>query len=84
MLYEVKDALEEIMNIAPMYRRDYVMNYVRKNLPKEEAKRLFFERDKKAYIERMRSGGYASGTDLLDTIGKERILKYFHIISRLS
>jgi len=84
MIFEVEDALKEIMDLAPMYRRDYILDYVRRNLPREDAKRLFFEKDKKAYIERMRSGGYASGTDLLDTIGKERILQYFHIISRLS
>ena len=84
MIFEVRDALKEIMNLDPMYRRDYVMDYVRKNLPPEDAKQLFFEKDKKAYIERMRKGGYASGTELLDTIGKERILQYFHIISNLS
>ena len=84
MYYEVAEALKEIMDLAPMYRRDYIMDYVRKNLPKEEAKKLFFEKNKKAYVTRMRRSGYASGTELLDTIGKDKILQYFHIISRLS
>jgi hypothetical protein len=84
MVFEVKEALDEIQELPPMYRRDYIIEFVRKNLSYEEAKSLFFNKDKLAYINRMRREGYASGRDLLDTIGKERILQYFHIMSRLS
>lgn len=84
MVFEVKEALDEIQELPPMYRRDYIIEFVRKNLSHEDAKSLFFNKDKQAYINRMRGEGYATGRDLLDTIGKERILQYFHILSRLS
>lgn len=84
MIFEVKEALDEILGLPQMYSREYIIDFVRKNLPYEEAKILFFNKDKQAYIDRMRREGYASGSDLLDKISKERILQYFHIISRLS
>lgn len=84
MSYEVQEALNEIMDMPPMFRRDFIVNYIRMHLPAEEAKRLYFEKDKQGYIRRMVNGGFALDNDLLNTIGKERILRYFHTLSRQS
>lgn len=84
MSYEVQEALNEIMDMAPMFRRDFIVDYIRMHLPAEEAKKLYFEKDKQGYIKRMMNEGFALDKDLLDTIGKEKILRYFHRLSRQS
>jgi hypothetical protein len=82
-LFEVKEALKEILDIAPMFRRDYIFNYIRTNLPEDEAKRLYFEKDKKGYIKRMMDSGYI-GPELLEKIGRERVMQYFRVLSNQS
>ena len=84
MSYEVQQALNEIMDMPPMFRRDYMISYIRKHLPKDEAKTLHFKKDRKGYVERMIKEGYFEEKDLLDTIGKERILHYFSYLSKRS
>ena len=76
--------MNEIMDMPPMFRRDFIVNYIRMHLPAEEAKRLYFEKDKQGYIRRMENGGFALDNDLLNKIGKERILRYFYTLSRQS
>ena len=84
MSYEVQQALNEIMDMPPMFRRDYMISYIRKHLPKDEAKTLHFKKDRKGYVERMIKEGYIAEKDLFETIGKERILQYFSFISKRS
>ena len=78
------EALREIEDMAPMYRREYVMEYVRKHLGVVEAKRILYAKDKKGYFERMVKAGYVEDGELLKTIGKERIEEYFHSVGKES
>ena len=84
MSYEVQQALDEIMDMPPMFRRDYIIGFLRKFLPKDEAKKLYFEKDREKYVDRMVEGGYIIGKDLLDKIGKERVLQYYNKINKQS
>ena len=84
MSYEMLEALREIEDMAPMYRREYVMEYVRKHLGVAEAKRILYAKDKKGYFERMVKAGYVEDGELLRTIGKERIEEYFHSVGKES
>ena len=38
MIYAVQEAFNEIMEIPPIYRQDYIVDYLRKNLPKDDAR----------------------------------------------
>ena len=84
MNYEIQQAINEIMEITPIYRRDYIVEYLRKNLPKDDARRHLFSKTKTQFIDKMIAEGYVSKEDLLEKIGRERIEQYFHYISTLA
>ena len=70
--------------MPPMFRREYIINYIRKNLPKDEAKKVYYTRNKPRYCEKMMDEGYITGPELLEKIGKERVIQFFHILSNRS
>ena len=72
------------MEIAPIYRRDYIIEYLRKNLPKEDARRQLFYKTKAQFIAKMIAEGYVSKEELLEKIGRERVEQYFHYRSTMS
>ena len=72
------------MEIAPIYRRDYIVEYLRKNLPKEDARRHLFSKTKSQFIAKMIREGYVSKEELLEKIGRERVEQYFHYRSTIS
>ena len=84
MDHEIQQALNEIMEITPIYRRDYIVEYLRKNLPKEDARRHLFSKTKTEYLIKMMQEGYITREEVLEKIGRERIEQFFHIISRMS
>lgn len=40
MKYEVQQALNEIMEIPPIYRRDYIIEYLRYNMSTDESRQF--------------------------------------------
>ena len=84
MTYDVQLALNEIMEITPIYRRDYIVDYLRRNLLKEDARRHLFSKTKAEYIVKMIEQGYITPAEILEKIGRERIEQYFHIINKRS
>ena len=84
MTYDVQQAFNEIMEITPIYRRDYIVEYLRENLPKDDARRHLFAKTKTQFIAKMIAEGFVSKEDLLERIGRERIEQYFHYISTLA
>jgi hypothetical protein len=84
MKYEVQQALNEIMEIPPIYRRDFIVNYLRKNLPRDDARQFLFRKTKAGFMQKMVAEGFISREEVLEKIGKERIEQYFHILSRMS
>lgn len=84
MKYEIKKALDEIIEIAPMYRRDYIIRYVRENLPLEDAKEALFEKRKTEFLKTMMEEDFTSAAEIVEQIGPERVRLFFHRISRLS
>ena len=84
MSYEVQQALDEIMELPPMFRRDFIIDYIRKNLTRDEAKAILLKKAGTDYIERTVKQGYITRDELLEQIGPERVKKYFHIISTRS
>ena len=84
MTYDVQQALNEIMEITPIYRRDYIVEYLRKNLPKEDARKHLFRKTKTEYLIKMMQEGYITREEVLEKIGRERIEQFFHIMSRMS
>ena len=84
MSYEIQQALDEILDMPPMFRRDYIIGFLREHLPKEEAKEIYFKKDREKYVARMVKEGYIQRKDLLDKIGKERVLQYCNKISKQS
>lgn len=84
MSYETLDALREIDNMVPMYRQDYIMEFVKKNLPKADAKSILLHKDKTGYLNRMAEEGFVNGEDLLKTIGKERIEEFLRSSEKMS
>ena len=84
MTYDVQPALNEIMEITPIYRRDYIVEYLRKNLPKEDARKHLFRKTKTEYLIKMMQEGYITREEVLEKIGRERIEQFFHIMSRMS
>lgn len=81
---DIKMALNEIMDIAPMYRRDYIIRFLRENLPLEDAKRALFQKTKSDFLMTMMAENYTSAAEIVEQIGPERVRQYFHRISRLS
>lgn len=84
MTYDVQQALNEIMEITPIYRRDYIVEFLRKNLPKDDARRHLFSKTKTQFISKMIQEGYISKEELLEKIGRERIEHYFHFKSTMA
>ena len=84
MKHEVEEALNEIMDIPPIYRREYIVGYLRQNLSEGDARRYLFEKTKAGFIKKMIAEGFLSREDLLEKIGKERVRQYFHILSTMS
>lgn len=72
------------MEIPPIYRRDFIVDYLRHNMSKEEARQFLFRKTKAEFIHKMVAEGYISWEDVLEKIGKKRIEQYFHILSRMS
>ena len=84
MNYEVKKALDEVMDIPPLYRRDWVAAYVRENLPREEAKAILFNKSRETYLQRMIAAGYTSVDEILAMIGPERVRQFIISVDRMS
>jgi len=84
MKYEVQQALNEIMDIPPIYRRDYIVDYLRKNLPKDDARLHLFRKTKAEYLGKMMEEGYITREEILEKIGREKIVEFFHIMSNKS
>lgn len=84
MTPDVQQAFEEIMDLPPMFRRDYVIGFLRENLPEEDARRIYLRKTESDYLKRMIADGYITAEEVLEKIGKERIKEYFHIISKRS
>ena len=84
MNYEIQQAFNEIMEITPIYRRDYIVEYLRKNLPKDDARWHLFYKTKTQFISKMIQEGYISKDELLEKIGRERIEQCFHFKSTMA
>lgn len=84
MNYEIKEALNEIMEIPPIYRRDFIVDYLRRNMSKEDARQFLFRKTKADFMQKMVAEGYISRVEVLEKIGKERIEQFFHILSTQS
>ena len=84
MKYEVQQALNEIMEIPPIYRRDYIVDYLRKNLPKADARMHLFHKTKAGYLNKMIEEGYITRKEIIEKIGREKIVEFFHIMSTTS
>ena len=84
MKYEVQQALNEIMEIPPIFRRDYIIDYLRHNMSAEQARQFLFKKTKINFLQIMVSEGYITREEVLEKIGKERIEQYFHILSKMS
>ena len=81
MNYEVKEALKEIMDIPPIFRREFIVKYLRENLSREEARKYLIDKKKGDFVKVLLEEGLVTREELLEKIGKERILQYFHVIS---
>ena len=84
MFYDIQEALNEIMDMPLMFRREYIIEFIRKNLPEDEAKKVYYTRNKLRYCEKMMDEGYITGPEMLEKIGKERVLQFIHILSNRS
>lgn len=84
MNYEVQQALNEIMEIPPIYRRDYIVNFLRKNLPKNDARMHLFHKTKAEYLNKMIEEGFITREEIIEKIGREKIVEFFHIMSTTS
>lgn len=76
--------MNEIMEIPPIYRRDFIVNYLRRYMSKEDARQYLFRKTKAGFMQKMVAEGFISREEVLEKIGKERIEQYFHILSRMS
>ena len=84
MNYEIKEAFNEIMEIPPIYRRDFIVDYLRRNMSKEDARQILFRKTKADFMRKMVAEGYISWEEVLEKIGKKRIEQFFHILSTMS
>lgn len=84
MNYEIKEAFNEIMEIPPIYRRDFIVDYLRRNMSKEDARQILFRKTKSDFMRKMVAEGYISWEEVLEIIGKKRIEQFFHILSTMS
>ena len=81
---EVKEALNEIMDIPPIYRRDFIVRYLRENLNREDARKFLFEKTKQQFIRKMMDEGFITPGEILEKIGKDRVRKFYHKMRTLS
>ncbi len=84
MIPDIKDALNEIMEISPLYRRDYIIDYLRKYLPKDEARRYLFEKRKVDFWRIMMAQGFFDPEEFLEQLGLEKVRFYFHSTGKRS
>ena len=84
MTPDVQQAFDEIMELPPMFRRDYVIRFLRENLPEEDTRRIYLRKMEADFLKRMIADGYITAEEVLEKIGIERIKEYFHIISKRS
>ena len=84
MIPDIKDALNEIMEISPLYRRDYIIDYLKKNLPKDEARRYLFDKRKVDFWRIMMDQGFFDPKEFLEQIGPEKVRQYFRSTGKRS
>ena len=76
MTYEMEEAFEEIMDIPPIFRRDYIIKYLKMNLTEKEARRILFDKIGFVVLDKLVEEGYLTRDDILDQIGKDRIMQF--------
>lgn len=81
MNYDTEQALDEIKSIPPLFRRDVIVSILRENLSENDAREILFNKTKSSFMKKMIAEGLITREELLERIGKERIIKFFHIIS---
>jgi len=84
MKYEIQEALDEIMDIPPIYRRDFVIDYMRRNLPEDDARKILLNKTKAGFIRKMIAEGYITKEEVLEKIGKERVKRFLQSMRTLS
>jgi hypothetical protein len=77
MSYEVQQAFNVIMEIPPIYRRDFIVDYLRKNLPEEDARRYLSNKTKATFLKKMVAEGFITRKEILEKIGKDRVGQFF-------
>ena len=60
--------MNEIMEIPPIYRRDYIVDFLRRNMSKEDARQFLFKKTKVNFVQKMVDEGYISRDDVLEKI----------------
>lgn len=76
MTYEMIEAFEEIMDIPPIFRREYIIKYLKMNLTEKEARRILFDKIGFVVLDKLVEEGYLTRDDILDQIGKDRIMQF--------
>ena len=76
MTYDVQQALNEILDIPPMFRKEFIVRYLHENLPEEDARRVLFQ--KADYPLRLLEQGAFDRGDILERIGPERVKEYLY------
>ncbi len=76
MTYEMVEAIAEIMDIPPIFRRDYIIKYLKMNLTEKEARRFLFDKIGFVVLDKLVEEGYLTKDDILDQIGKDRIMQF--------
>lgn len=63
MDYEIKEAFSEIMEIPSIYRRDFIVNYLRHNMSKEESRQFLFKKTKADFMRKIVAFGVFGHAD---------------------
>ena len=84
MQSDIQQSFDEILDLTPIDRQDFLVNYLRENLPEEDAREHLFRKTKKDFLKKMMAEGYVTKEDLFKKIGRDRITKYSHILNGLS
>lgn len=84
MQSDIQQALDEILDLTPIERQAFLVNYLRANLPEEDARVHLFRKTKSDFLNKMMEEGYVTKEDLFAKIGRDRIEKYYHILNGLS
>lgn len=72
MTHDIQEAFNEIMDIPPTYRRDYIIDYLRKNLPEDNARRHLFQKSKVEYLIKMMDRVTLRGRNCLTGLARKR------------